>query len=83
MKTKLIEQLISKALIHSQNLCIKDHTSCFSSPTVLTDCPTFDEQTAEYIQDRIRLYVDSWIFPCLSECLTEISRSSSKKTCTE
>lgn len=31
------------------------------------ECPTFDEETANYIRERLELYLKSWVLPKLNE----------------
>lgn len=32
-----------------------------------SDCPTFDEATANYVMERLELYLKSWVLPKLNE----------------
>lgn len=36
------------------------------------DCPTFDEETANYVRERLELYLKSWVLPNLDEVLNEL-----------
>lgn len=78
MKTKIIKQSLSSAVLYVQKLCIKGGTGCFESPVAPPSCPSFDAPTAEYIHDCVRMYIQSWILPRLSECLLELDKSAKK-----
>lgn len=45
------------------NKIIKNETSIFQRPI----CPTFDEETANYIRERLELYLKSWVLPKLNK----------------
>lgn len=36
-------------------------------PIIPSDCPTFDEATANYVMERLGLYLKSWVLPKLDE----------------
>lgn len=38
------------------------------------DCPTFDEETANYVRERLELYLKTWVLPNLNEVLNELSK---------
>lgn len=46
----------------------------FQKPIVLGNCPTFDEGTANYVRERLELYLKSWVLPKLDEVLNELSK---------
>lgn len=37
-------------------------------------CPTFDEETANYVRERLELYLKTWVLPNLNEVLNELSK---------
>lgn len=39
------------------NKIIKNETSIFQRPIIPRDCPTFDEGTANYVRERLELYL--------------------------
>lgn len=39
-----------------------------------TDCHTFDEETANYVRERLELYLKTWVLPNLNEVLNELSK---------
>lgn len=47
------------------NKIIKNETSIFQRPIIPGECPTFDEETANYVE----LYLKSWVLPKLDEVL--------------
>lgn len=49
------------------NKIIKNETSIFQRPKIPRECPTFDEETANYIRERLELYLKSWVLPKLNE----------------
>ena len=34
---------------------------CFQEPIIPSDCPTFDEATANYVMERLGLYLKTWV----------------------
>jgi hypothetical protein len=46
----------------------------FQKPIVPGNCPTFDEGTANYVRERLELYLKSWVLPKLDEVLNELSK---------
>lgn len=49
-------------------------TNVFREPIVPDDCRTFDESTAEYINGKLKLYVNTWIRPIIEDAITELSK---------
>ena len=47
---------------------------CFQKPIVPGNCPTFDEETANYVRERLELYLKMWVLPNLNEVLNELSK---------
>lgn len=47
---------------------------CFHKPIIPGNCPTFDEETANYVRERLELYLKSWVLPKLDEVLNELSK---------
>lgn len=54
------------------NRIIKNETSIFQRPIIPGECPTFDEETANYVRERLELYLKSWVLPKLDEVLNEL-----------
>lgn len=55
------------------NKIIKNETSIlFQRPIIPIECPTFDEETANYVRERLELYLKSWVLPKLDEVLNEL-----------
>ena len=54
------------------NKIIKNETSIFQRPIIPGECPTFDEETADYVRERLGLYLKSWVLPKLDEVLNEL-----------
>lgn len=74
MKKKKIESSLNGAYVYINKLATSGRTGCFDSPVVPSSCPTFDEKTAEYIRDAVRLYIISYITPAIEDCLEELSK---------
>lgn len=49
------------------NKIIKNETSIFQRPIIPRECPTFDEETANYVRERLELYLKSWVLPKLNK----------------
>lgn len=49
----------------------ENETSIFQRPIIPGECPTFDEETANYVRERLELYLKSWVLPKLDEVLNE------------
>lgn len=54
------------------NKIIKNGTSIFQRQIIPGECPTFDEETASYVRERLELYLKSWVLPELDEALNEL-----------
>jgi hypothetical protein len=53
--------------IEKLNNIIENKTGVFQKPIIPGDCPTFDEGTANYVRERLKLYLGSWVLPKLDE----------------
>lgn len=53
--------------IEKLNNIIENKTGVFQKPIILGDCPTFDEETANYVRERLELYLKTWVLPKLDE----------------
>lgn len=53
--------------IEKLNNIIENKTGVFQKPIIPGDCPTFDEGTANYVRERLGLYLKSWVLPKLDE----------------
>lgn len=60
--------------IEKLNNIIENKTGVFQKPIIPGDCPTFDEGTANYVRERLKLYLGSWVLPKLDEVLNELSK---------
>lgn len=60
--------------IEKLNNIIENKTGVFQKPIIPGDCPTFDEGTANYVRERLGLYLKSWVLPNLNEVLNELSK---------
>lgn len=49
------------------NNIVENKTGIFQEPIIPGDCPTFDEETANYVRGRLELYLKSWVLPKLNE----------------
>lgn len=58
--------------IEKLNNIIENKTGVFQKPIIPGDCPTFDEATANYVRERLGLYLKSWVLPKLDEVLNEL-----------
>lgn len=47
---------------------------CFQKPIVPGNCPTFDDGTANYVRERLELYLKTWVLPKLDKVLSELSK---------
>lgn len=55
---------------HISNLfenIVENSIGSFQKPIIPGDCPTFDEATANYVMERLGLYLKSWVLPKLDE----------------
>ena len=53
--------------IEKLNNIIENKTGVFQKPIIPGDCPTFDEGTANYVRERLGLYLKTWVLPKLDE----------------
>lgn len=53
--------------IEKLNNIIENKTGVFQKPIIPGDCPTFDEETVNYVRERLELYLKSWVLPKLDE----------------
>lgn len=60
--------------IEKLNNIIENKTGVFQKPIIPGDCPTFDEGTVNYVRERLKLYLGSWVLPKLDEVLNELSK---------
>lgn len=56
------------------NNIVENKTGIFQEAIIPGDCPTFDEETANYVRGRLELYLKSWVLPKLDEVLNELSK---------
>ena len=66
MKKKYAKDQLQEAIEKLNNI-IKNKTGVFQKPIIPGDCPTFDEATANYVRERLGLYLKSWVLPKLDE----------------
>lgn len=66
---------IEESITYLEKLISAGGTACFDGPIVTSSCPNFDKATANYIRDeRVRLYVQSWILPHLKNALESLAK---------
>lgn len=53
---------------------INNNVGCFQEPIISSSCPTFDKATANYIQKRLNIYLQSWVLLRLDRVLNELSK---------
>lgn len=74
MKKKYAKEQLQEVIIKLNNI-VDNRVGCFQEPIVFgDDCPTFDEGTANYVRERLELYLKSWVLPKLDEVLNELSK---------
>ena len=61
-------------VIANVNKIVENRTVCFQKPIIPGNCPTFDEGTANYVRERLELYLKTWVLPNLNEVLNELSK---------
>ncbi len=54
-------------IYEKSNNIIENKTDVFQKPIIPGDCPTFDEETVNYVRERLELYLKSWVLPKLDE----------------
>lgn len=77
MKKKYTKKLLEESLNNIRKLITKDGTGCFNQPNGPSSCypASWTEETADYIRDeRVKLYVTSWIIPNIEKAIAELSK---------
>lgn len=74
MKKKYAKEQLQEAITKVSNVMNNNKVVCFQKPIMLGDCPTFDEGTANYVRERLELYLKTWVLPKLNEVLNELSK---------
>jgi hypothetical protein len=67
MKKKYAKEQLQEAITKISNVMNNNKVVCFQKPIVPGDCPTFDEGTANYVRERLELYLKSCVLPKLDE----------------
>ena len=73
MKKKYVIDKLQESIEKLNNI-IENKTGVFQEPIIPGGCPTFDEGTANYVRERLELYLKSWVLPKLDEVLNELSK---------
>lgn len=66
MKKKYAKEQLQEAITRVNNI-VENSIGSFQKPIIPGDCPTFDEATANYVMERLGLYLNSWVLPKLDE----------------
>lgn len=66
MKKKYAIDQLQEAITKVNNI-VDNRVGCFQEPIIPRECPTFDEETANYIRERLELYLKSWVLPKLNK----------------
>ena len=66
MKKKYAKEQLQEAITRVNNI-VENSIGSFQKPIIPGDCPTFDEGTANYVRERLKLYLGSWVLPKLDE----------------
>lgn len=74
MKKKYAKEQLQEAITKVSNVMNNNKVVCFQKPIVPGNCPTFDEETANYVRERLELYLKTWVLPKLDEVLNELSK---------
>ena len=74
MKKKYAKEQLQEAITKISNVMNNNKVVCFQKPIVPGDCPTFDEETANYVRERLEVYLKTWVLPNLNEVLNELSK---------
>lgn len=74
MKKKYAKEQLQEAITKVSNVMNNNKVVCFQKPILPGDCPTFDEETANYVRERLELYLKTWVLPNLNEVLNELSK---------
>lgn len=70
MKKKYAKNQLQEAITKVNNI-VDNRVGCFQEPIIPSDCPTFDEATANYVRERLGLYLKSWVLPKLDNSIME------------
>lgn len=73
MKKKYAKEQLQEAITRVNNI-VENSIGSFQKPIIPGDCPTFDGGTANYVRERLELYLKSWVLPKLDEVLNELSK---------
>lgn len=73
MKKKYAKEQLQEAITRVNNI-VENSIGSFQKPIIPGGCPTFDEGTANYVRERLELYLKSWVLPKLDEVLNELSK---------
>lgn len=79
MKKKYAKNQLQEAITKVNNI-VDNRVGCFQEPIIPSDCPTFDEATANYVRERLGLYLKSWVLPKLDEIVLWKNKNLSKST---
>lgn len=71
MKKKYAKEQLQEAITRVNNI-VENSIGSFHDNS--RRCPTFDEGTANYVRERLELYLKSWVLPKLDEVLNELSK---------
>lgn len=77
MKKVYTKELLEESLENLNKLITKGGTGCFDQPFGPSDSypASWTEETADYIRDeRVRLYVTTWIIPKIEKAIAELSK---------
>ena len=74
MKKVASKNKLTKSVEKLNKLCSGEGTSVYREPIVPDDCRTFDEATAQYVRENIKLYIKSWILPNIEDVIAELSK---------
>lgn len=73
MKKKYAKDQLQEAITRINNI-VENRIGSFQKPIIPSDCHTFDEETANYVRERLELYLKTWVLPNLNEVLNELSK---------
>lgn len=76
MNRKYTKGLLEKSLSHLNELITADsNCTCYRKPINPSVCPNWNKETADHIRDeRVRIYVKSWIIPNIEKAIKELSK---------
>jgi len=74
MKKQQTKRSLTEVLDNLQKLSTGKGTSCYKAPIVPSDCPSYTDETADYIRENIKLYVQTWIVPRIEKAIAELSK---------